>query len=138
GRVLSPARGGVRMLTDGGGGTFAPSVALPAKNLVPKPVNRSMEEAAVLGTGWLTAWRMLFTKARVSRGERVLIQGASGGVATAAVMLARAAGAHVTVTSRREEARAQALWFGAHEALPTGARLAERVDVALETVGQAT
>ena len=136
--VLSPPRDGFRMLTDGVDGTFAPRLALPAESLVPKPANLTMAEAAVLGTAWLTAWRMLFTKARVRQGERVLIQGASGGVATAAVMLARAAGAHVTVTSRSGEARAQAVRLGAHEALPTGARLAERADVAFETVGQAT
>jgi len=136
--VLSPPRDGFRMLTDGVDGTFAPRIALPAESLVEKPGNLSFEEAAGLGVAWLTAWRMLFTKAKVRRGERVLVQGASGGVATAAIILARAAGAAVTVTSRREEARAQALRLGASCALPSGARLPERVDVALETVGEAT
>jgi NADPH:quinone reductase-like Zn-dependent oxidoreductase len=129
---------GFRMLTDGIDGTFAPRVALPSANLVPKPSNLSFEEAAGLGTAWLTAWRMLFTKARLRPGERVLVQGASGGVSTAATMLASAAGAHVTVTSRKEELLQRAREIGAHEAVPTGSRLPKRVDVVIETVGQAT
>lgn len=136
--VLAPVRDGFCMLSDGVDGTFAPRIALPVENLVPMPANLSFEEAAGLGVAWLTAWRMLFTKARVRRGERVLIQGASGGVATAAIMLAGAAGAHVTVTSRSEEVRARARRLGTSEALPPGGRLPERADVALETVGQAT
>jgi NADPH:quinone reductase-like Zn-dependent oxidoreductase len=129
---------GFRMLTDGIDGTFAPRVALPSANLVPKPSNLSFEEAAGVGTAWLTAWRMLFTKARLRPGERVLVQGASGGVSTAATMLASAAGAHVTVTSRKEELLERAREIGAHEAVPTGTRLPKRVDVVIETVGQAT
>lgn len=133
-----PHPGGLRMLTDGVDGTFAPKVAVPAANLVRKPANLSMEEAAGLGTAWLTAWRMLFTKARLQPGERVLIQGASGGVATAATMLASAAGAHVTVTSRKPEALEQARQIGAHEAIESGARVPQRVNVVIETVGEAT
>ena len=129
---------GLRMLTDGIDGTFAPRVALPAANLVPKPAGLSFEEAAGLGTAWLTAWRMLFTKARVRPGERVLVQGASGGVSTAAIMLASAAGAHVTVTSRKAEALEQARSLGAHDGVETGERLRQRVDVVIETVGKAT
>jgi NADPH:quinone reductase-like Zn-dependent oxidoreductase len=133
-----PSENGIRMLTDGVDGTFAPRIALPAENLVPKPANLTLAEGAVLGTAWLTAWRMLFTRAGLRPGERVLVQGSSGGVATAAIMLARAAGAHVTATSRRQEARDLARELGAHEALPSGARLPERVDVVIETVGEAT
>lgn len=129
---------GLRMLTDGVDGTFAPRVALPAANLVPKPANLSMEEAAGLGTAWLTAWRMLFTRAQLRPGERVLVQGSSGGVSTAAIMLASAAGAHVTVTSRKPDALEQARKIGAHEGVETGGRLAKRVDVVVETVGKAT
>src|SRR3989442_7926638 len=129
---------GLRMLTDGVDGTFAPKVALPAAGLVPKPANLSFEEAAGLGTAWLTAYRMLFTKAGLRPGERVLVQGASGGVSTAAIMLASAAGAHVTVTSRKEGALARAREMGADEAVPTGGRLSKRVDVVIETGGEAT
>ena len=135
--VLSLADG-MRMLTDGVDGTFAPRVALPAANLIPKPANLGFEEAACLGTAWLTAWRMLFTKARIQPGERVLVQGASGGVASAATMLAAAAGAHVIVTSRKAPALERALELGAAEAIESGGRLSDRVDVVIETVGEAT
>lgn len=127
-----------RMLTDGVDGTFASRVAVPAGNTVPKPAHLSFEEAAGLGTAWLTAWRMLFTKARLLPGERLLVQGGGGGVATAATILGSAAGAHVTVTSRRPELLERVRSIGAHEAVPTGTRLSERVDVVLETVGAAT
>jgi NADPH:quinone reductase-like Zn-dependent oxidoreductase len=136
--VIPTKDGGLRMLTDGVDGTFAPKVAMPAANLVPKPANLSFEEAAGLGTAWLTAYRMLFTKARVRPGERVLIQGASGGVSTAALMLAVHAGAHVTVTSRKEEALERARELGAHDGVLSGGKLAKRVDVVIETVGAAT
>jgi NADPH:quinone reductase-like Zn-dependent oxidoreductase len=119
-------------------GTFAEQVAVPRRNLVPKPPSLSFAEAACLPTAWLTAYRMLFTRGRCVPGERVLIQGAGGGVSTAAVLLARAAGLHVTVTSRSEEKQARALELGAHVALDSGARLPERVDLVLETVGRAT
>src|SRR5205807_7323010 len=131
--VIPTKDGGLRMLTDGVDGTFAPKVALPAANLVRKPANLSFEEAAGLGTAWLTAYRMLFTKARLRPGERVLIQGASGGVSTAAIMLASRAGAHVTVTSRKEEALEKARGLGAHDGVPSGGKLAKRVDVVIET-----
>jgi NADPH:quinone reductase-like Zn-dependent oxidoreductase len=133
-----PHPSGLRMLTDGIDGTFAPRVALPTANLVRKPANLSLEEAAGLGTAWLTAWRMLFTKAQLRPGERVLVQGASGGVSTAAITLASAAGAHVTATSRKPEALDRAREIGAHEGVETGARLPARVDVVIETVGKAT
>ncbi len=136
--VVPRPQGGLRMLTDGIDGTFAPRVALPAASLVPKPAHLSFEEAAGLGTAWLTAWRMLFSRARVQPGERVLVQGASGGVSTAAITLASAAGAHVTVTSRKPEALERARALGAHDVIETGGRLSRRVDVVIETVGKAT
>jgi NADPH:quinone reductase-like Zn-dependent oxidoreductase len=136
--VLPNPKGGLRMLTDGVDGTFAPKVALPAANLVPKPANLSFEEAAGLGTAWLTAYRMLFTKAQLRPGERLLVQGASGGVSTAAIMLAAAAGAHVTVTSRKEGSLEKARQIGAHEGVLSGGKLSKRVDVVIETVGEAT
>jgi NADPH:quinone reductase-like Zn-dependent oxidoreductase len=119
-------------------GTFAQQVVVPARNLVVKPPSLSFEEAACLPVAWLTAYRMLFTRADLRPGQRVLIQGAGGGVATAAVLLARAAGLHVTVTSRDEAKLARVLELGAHEALPSGARLAGKVDAVMETVGEAT
>jgi NADPH:quinone reductase-like Zn-dependent oxidoreductase len=119
-------------------GTHAQRVVVPKRNLVAKPAELSFAEAACLPTAWLTAYRMLFVKSGLRPGGRVLIQGAGGGVATAAILLARAAGFRVFVTSRDERKRQQALELGAHEALESGARLPERVDAVLETVGEAT
>jgi NADPH:quinone reductase-like Zn-dependent oxidoreductase len=73
-------------------GTLAERVAVPRRNLVPKPAALSFEEAACLPTAWLTAYRMLFTQARVTPGSTVLVQGAGGGVATALISLGAAAG----------------------------------------------
>jgi NADPH:quinone reductase-like Zn-dependent oxidoreductase len=119
-------------------GTFAERVAVPARNLIPKPASLSFEEAACLPVAYLTAYRMLFTRGELRPGHRVLVQGAGGGVATAAVLLARAAGLHVTVTSRDEAKLEQALALGAHAAVPAGERLPDRVDAVMETVGEAT
>jgi NADPH:quinone reductase-like Zn-dependent oxidoreductase len=119
-------------------GTFADRVAVPARNLVPKPPSLSFEEAACLPVAYLTAYRMLFTRGELRPGGRVLIQGAGGGVATAAILLARAAGLHVTVTSRDEDKLERARELGAHVVVPSGERLPARVDAVLETVGEAT
>ncbi len=119
-------------------GTFAEQVVVPRRNLRPKPAELSFEEAACLPTAWLTAYRMLFTNAGVSPGDRVLVQGAGGGVSTAAIALARAAGLVVWVTGRDDAKRARALELGAHEVFEPGARLPARVDAVLETVGKAT
>ncbi len=119
-------------------GTMAERVAVPARNVVPKPAALSFEEAACLPTAWLTAYRMLFTQAGVQPGDSVLVQGAGGGVATALVALASTAGMRVYVTSRDEAKRARALELGAAEAFEPGARLPHRVDAVMETVGAAT
>lgn len=119
-------------------GTFAEKVAVPRANLIPKPAGLSFQEAACLPTAWLTAYRMLFTKSGLQPGDTVLIQGAGGGVATALIVLARAAGLTVWATSRDEEKRARALGIGAHEAFEFGARLPRMVDAVMETVGAAT
>ena len=81
---------------------------------------------------------MLFTRGSVAPGMTVLVQGAGGGVATALTVLGAAAGARVWVTSRSEEKRSQALSLGADQAFEPGARLPERVDAVMETVGEAT
>ena len=130
--------GGFSILSEREDGTFAEQVAVPARNLVDKPAALSFEEAACLPVAWLTAYRMLFTRAGLRPGRRVLIQGAGGGVATAALLLARAAGLHVTVTSRDEDKLARAGELGAHAAVAAGERLSHRVDAVIETVGEAT
>jgi NADPH:quinone reductase-like Zn-dependent oxidoreductase len=119
-------------------GTFAQQVAVPRRNLVPKPPELSFAQAACLPTAWLTAYRMLFTRGRVLPGSTILVQGASGGVATAVTVLASAAGVRVWVTGRSEHKRAQALELGADQAFEPGARLPERVDAVMETTGRAT
>jgi NADPH:quinone reductase-like Zn-dependent oxidoreductase len=119
-------------------GTFADRVAVPRANLVPKPRSLSFEEAACLPTAWLTAYRMLFVQGGLKPGQSVLVQGAGGGVATALITLARAGGLQVFATSRDQAKRARALEIGAHSTFESGARLPDRVDAVMETVGAAT
>lgn len=119
-------------------GTLAEQVAVPTWNLVPKPPELTFVEAACLPTAWLTAYRMLFVSAGLRPGDRVLVQGAGGGVSTAAVQLGAAAGLEVAVTSREPARREAARQLGAAVALEPGARLPYRVDAVLETVGTAT
>ena len=133
--TLDPRRS---LLSERYDGTFAERVAVPRRNLVPKPAALSFTEAACLPTAYLTAYKMLFDKSGLQPGATVLVQGAGGGVATALIVLGRAAGFRVWATSRSEEKREQALELGADQAFPAGARLPERVDAVLETVGEAT
>ena len=119
-------------------GTFAEKVVVPRRNLVPKPAGLSWAEAACLPTAWLTAYRMLFHRSGLTPGATVLVQGAGGGVATALIMLGRAAGMRVWATSRDEAKRARAVEIGADAAFESGARLPDRVDAVMETVGAAT
>jgi len=133
--TLDPKRS---LLSERFQGTFAEKVAVPRGNLVPKPASLSFEDAACLPTAWLTAYRMLFVRAEAKPGSTVLVQGAGGGVATAAIVLGAAAGVRVWATSRSEEKRARAVELGADQAFETGARLPERVDAVIETVGEAT
>ncbi|MFD6142510.1 zinc-binding dehydrogenase [Promicromonospora sp. NPDC060271] len=119
-------------------GTLAERVAVPTANLVPKPAELSFEEAACLPTAWLTAYNMLFTAGGLRPGASVLVQGAGGGLATAAITLGAAAGLEVWVTSRSAEKRERAVALGAAGAVETSARLPARVDAVLESVGQAT
>src|SRR5690242_2250968 len=104
--TLDPRRS---LLSEKYDGTLAEKVAVPRRNVLPKPAELSMEDAACLPTAWLTAYRMLFTKSGLRPGDTVLVQGAGGGVATAATALARAAGLRVWVTSRSEDKRKRAL-----------------------------
>src|ERR671939_164648 len=81
---------------------------------------------------------MLFVRSGLRPGQTVLVQGASGGVATALIQLGKAAGFRIWVTGRSEDKRQAALELGADQAFETGARLPERVDGVMETVGEAT
>ncbi|CAM3856830.1 zinc-binding dehydrogenase [Nocardioides marinus] len=133
--TLDPRRS---LLSEKHQGTFADKVVVPRRNVVPKPASMSFEEAACLPTAWLTAYRMLFTRGGLKAGDTVLVQGAGGGVATACIILGRAAGLRVLATSRDEAKRARALEIGAHEVFESGARLPVKVDAVMETVGRAT
>jgi NADPH:quinone reductase-like Zn-dependent oxidoreductase len=133
--TLDPSRS---LLSERYQGALAEHVAVPRRNLVPKPPELTFPEAACLPTAWLTAYRMLFTRGQVVPGMTVLVQGAGGGVATALTVLASAAGARVWVTGRSEAKRAQARTLGADQVFESGARLPERVDAVMETVGKAT
>jgi NADPH:quinone reductase-like Zn-dependent oxidoreductase len=133
--TLDPRRS---LLSERFDGTFATRVAVPRRNLVPMPSALSYTEAACLPTAYLTAYRMLFTRSGLQPGATILVQGAGGGVATALVVIGRAAGFRVWATSRDEEKRRRALELGADQVFPSGARLPGRVDAVMESVGQAT
>lgn len=133
--TLDPKRS---LLSEVHPGTLAQQVAVPRRNLVPKPAELSFEEAACLPTAWLTAYRMLFTKSGLVPGQTVLVQGAGGGVATALIALGAAAGLRVWATTRDEAKGQQALEHGAAAVFASGARLPDRVDAVMETVGEAT
>jgi NADPH:quinone reductase-like Zn-dependent oxidoreductase len=119
-------------------GTLAEQVVVPAANVVPKPPSLSWEEAACLPTAWLTAYRMLTTRSGLTGPANVLVQGAGGGVATAAIMLAKALGHTVFCTSRDPAKAARAQELGADVVTESGARLPEKMDLVIETVGEAT
>ncbi|WP_298232068.1 zinc-binding dehydrogenase [uncultured Azohydromonas sp.] len=128
-------------------GTLAQFVSLPARNVFPMPEGFGFEEAAALGVNHLTAWRMLFNKARLKPWETVLIFGIGGGVSLAALQLVKWAGAKAIVTSRDNAKLQRALVLGADHAVNgahqdvakavlafTGGR---GVDVVIENVGAA-
>jgi NADPH:quinone reductase-like Zn-dependent oxidoreductase len=129
-------------------GTFASYVVAPEINAWPKPEGISWEEAAAFPLTFLTAWRMLVTKARVTPGESLLIVGIGGGVAVAALQIAKILGLTVGVTSGSAEKLARARTLGADFGIDhysadysaetkkiTGRR---GVDVVLDSVGKAT
>lgn len=133
--TLDPRRS---MLSEVHQGTLAEQVAVPARNVIAKPAELSFVDAACLPTAWLTAYRMLTTKAQVEPGQTVLVQGVGGGVSTAAIQLGHLLGARVWATSRDAAKRDAALALGAEAVFEPGARLPERVDAVMESVGEAT
>jgi NADPH:quinone reductase-like Zn-dependent oxidoreductase len=127
-------------------GTHAELIALPAANIYPLPDELGFEEAAAFPLVFETAYRMLVTKARVAAGEWVLVWGIGGGLATAALAIAKALGARVVATSTSEVKLERALELGADAVVLTpeaAARMKEitegrGVDVVVEHVGEAT
>ena len=94
-------------------GTFAEMVSVPSELLVEKPTFLSWHEAAALPLAGLTAYRALFTKCQVKKGEKVLISGIGGGVALFAMQFALAIGAEVYVTSGDDAKIEKAISLGA-------------------------
>ena len=126
-------------------GTMAEFVCVPAENGLSISDNLDFAQAAALGVNYLTAWRMLFTKAKLQQGETVLVFGVGGGVSMAALQIAKAAGARVLVTSRSAEKLGRAAGLGADATInappdaiaPEVMRLTEGrgVDVVIENIG---
>lgn len=116
-------------------GTFADYVVVPRRNAIPLPRALLPLHASVLGTAWLTAYRALFTKSGLRAGDTVLVQGATGGMATALIQMGRAAGLEVWATSRTEAGRALARTLGAHQTFGANESLPRKVRAVIDNVG---
>jgi NADPH:quinone reductase-like Zn-dependent oxidoreductase len=149
--VINPAviaDGRMHVVGEAMDGTHAELVALPARNVYPIPAGLSFEEAAAFPLVFETAYRMLVPRGRLQAGETVFVWGIGGGVATAALAIAKSLGARVIVTSSSEEKLARSRELGADETIhhateDVRARVKELTkgrgcDVVLETVGDAT
>ncbi len=129
-------------------GSMADYIVIPSRNVLRIPKTLSPEDAAASTLVVLTAWRMLVTRAKVRPGEQVLINGIGGGVALAALLIARSIGAHVWVTSSSDAKLDRARALGANETInyrttdvakEIRARTGKRgVDVVIDNVGAAT
>ena len=129
-------------------GTYAEYVVVPARNLLPIPVDMEWTTAAAAPLAFMTAWRLLVTRAAVRPGEDVLILGASSGVSTAAIQIAKLAGCTVYTTSSSDAKLKRAKELGAdvlvnYKEMPWGKAVWELtgkrgVDVVLDHVGEAT
>jgi NADPH:quinone reductase-like Zn-dependent oxidoreductase len=109
-RVWTRAGGVLGMPRDG---TFAEYVSVPAANVHPKPAGLSASEAAAIGLAGLTAYRAVFTRGGLARGETVLITGIGGGVQSFVLAFAKHAGARTIVTSSSDEKLERARELGA-------------------------
>jgi NADPH:quinone reductase-like Zn-dependent oxidoreductase len=129
-------------------GAFAEFVVVPATNVYPKPAHLDFNEAAALPLAYVTAWRMLMTRAGLQAGQTVLIHGIGGGVAIAALQLAKMAGALAIVTSSSDDKLKKAKILGADHIINyKNKNVADSVrditvnrgvDVVFDTVGAAT
>jgi NADPH2:quinone reductase len=84
-------------------GTCCEKIAIPARNAIPIPDSLSFEDAASIPLVFLTAWRMIMERGRLSPGEDILILGASAGVGIAAIQIAKVAGARVLAAASTED-----------------------------------
>jgi NADPH:quinone reductase-like Zn-dependent oxidoreductase len=129
-------------------GGYAELVTVPVQNVVPIPDSVGFVAASAFPLTFLTAWHMLVTRARLRRGERVLVLAAGSGVGQAAVQIARLHGAEVIATAGSDEKLERARGLGAHAVIDHHRqniaeeikRLTNRrgVDVVIEHVGEAT
>lgn len=126
---------GERVMAIVGGGAQAELATVHERQLMPVPDALDWPAAGGLPEVFATAHDALFSQAELRSGERLLVHGGAGGVGTAAIQLARAAGARATATVRREELREEVAALGAEAITPEG--FAERgpFDVILELVG---
>ncbi|MBN9217291.1 MAG: zinc-binding dehydrogenase [Mesorhizobium sp.] len=128
-------------------GVFAEFVSVPARNVFPMPEGWNFVQSAALGVNFLTAWRMVFSKAEMKPWETALIFGIGGGVSLAALQLIKAMGGQVIVTSRDEAKLARAADLGADYGINGEREDVSRkvleitdkrgVDVVIENVGEA-
>lgn len=126
------------------GGGYAEKVAVPRGMLMPIPGNLSFEEAAAIPEAWFTAYLNLFLEGSLKAGETVLLPAAASGVGTAALQLAKNAGARVIATSRSDAKTLRLRELGADLAINTTTSDLENeiqprtVDLILDPVGGAT
>ncbi|HEX4837900.1 MAG TPA: zinc-binding dehydrogenase [Solirubrobacteraceae bacterium] len=126
---------GDRVMAIVGGGAQAELAVVHERQLMPVPPTLDWPAAGGLPEVFTTAHDALFAQAGLRPGERLLVHGGAGGVGTAAIQLARAAGAHVTATVRREELRVQVGALGADAIAPEGFAEHGPFDAILELVG---
>jgi NADPH2:quinone reductase len=116
GADVSEFKAGDRVYTAGSvSGTYAEFALCKKEQLHPLPANVSFAQGAAMGTPYATAYRALFQRAEAKRDETVLVHGASGGVGTAAVQLARARGLRAFGTAGSDEGLKLAREQGAHK-----------------------
>ncbi len=126
---------GDRVMAVTGGGGQAELALVPESTVLPVPDDMAWEQAGAFPEAFSTAHDALFTRGRLTEGETVLISGAAGGVGSAAVQLAHAAGARVVASVRSPERHAQVAELGADEVvLPDQAADHGPFDVSLELV----
>jgi len=128
----------IRLFSENIPGTFAEYVAIPKRNAIPLPKGLSAQDASVLGTAWLTAYRMLFTKSNLKSGQTMLVQGAGGGMATALIQMGKAAGYEVWATAQNDGAREVSKKLGADKVFGVNEKLPQKVAAVFDNVGPAT
>lgn len=131
GRVLQSTdqlwQPGARVMALLGGGGHATRVAIPSGQLMPLPGNLSYAEGAAIPEAALTAWTNLVAEGGLEKGETVLISGATGGMGSFAVQLARELGARVIASGRDRDRLEQLRGYGVEEICLAGSHLAQQV-----------